>query len=136
MEEKEEIEVVKAKSMRASTNKMEPAEVDVVEEIERVVTDLQKPLRMHKKKLRKNQSLRKRRSLNLNMKKSFLAKILMISLEPSRLLVAESKPEKLRRLMEQLRRKKQKKRDKLLFNKMHTRRMLVNLEEQALTTFI
>lgn len=136
MEEKEEIEVVKAKSMRASTNKMEPAEVDVVEQIERVVTDLQKPLRMHKKKLRKNQSLRKRRSLNLNMKKSFLAKILMISLEPSRLLVAESKPEKLRRLMEQLRRKKQKKRDKLLFNKMHTRRMLVNLEEQALTTFI
>jgi hypothetical protein len=78
----EETEVVTAKSMRASTREMVP--VEAKEEEERVVIDLQEMIRpkMNKRKKLKSPLLRRRRSLNLNMKKLFLVKISMTSLAP------------------------------------------------------
>jgi hypothetical protein len=78
----EETEVVTAKSMRASTREMVP--VEAKEEEERVVIDLQEMIRpkMNKRKKPKSPLLRRRRSLNLNMKKLFLVKISMTSLAP------------------------------------------------------
>lgn len=78
----EETEVVKAKSMRASTREMVP--VEAKEEEERTVIDLQEMRRpkMIRKKKPKSLLLRRRRSLNLNMKKLFLVKISMTSLVP------------------------------------------------------
>lgn len=96
----EETRVIVVASMRATTNKMVPEEA--VEVAERVETDLQEmlPLMMPRKRLRsRNPSKRSQRSLNLNMRKSFLVKTSMTISAPSRLLVARRLPDKLRRLM-------------------------------------
>lgn len=87
-------------SMRVSTRETVPEEA--AEVAERVETDLPEmlPLMIPRKKPRSRRlSKRSQRSLNLNMRKSFLVKTSMTISAPSRLLVARRLPDKLRRLM-------------------------------------
>lgn len=134
-EVKEETEVEMAKSMRVSTKEMVPVEV-AAEEAERMVVDLQRKIRIKRIKMKrpKSQPLRKRRSPNLNMKKLFLVKILMISLAPLKPLVERRRPELLRRFLLQLKPKPLKSNSNKLSNKTNTRRMPISSEELQLTT--
>ena len=121
LEVKEETEVVMALSMRASTREMVLAEAR--EEEERMVeTDLPRTT-MPKKRLRKrprNQPLRRRRSLNLNMKKLFLVKISMITLVLSRLLVVKRMPDRSPKLMSHIKLTLKRRYTNPLFSKMLT----------------
>merc|ERR1711885_121890 len=111
-----------------------PAEAEEV--AERVVIDPQETMRPMRIKRRrpKSQPLRKRRSPNLNMKKLFLVKILMISLAPLKPLVERRRPELSRRFLLRLKPKPLKSNSNKLSNKTNTRRMPISSEELQLTT--
>lgn len=96
-EAREETTEVAMPSMRATIEEMALVRPDAVAER---VTDLLEKKRPRRRLLRKKPRRRpspRRRSLSLNTRRSFLAKISMTTSVPSRPLVARSKPEPSRR---------------------------------------